>query len=98
MVEEELNPVGRLVDGEDDGAAGAGDVVDLLDDAVGAGRVQAGGGLVEEEQCGTVDYVDADRHPATFPAGDPSSSFITYVSVPGWLHHHASIKSDTNNY
>lgn len=40
VVEEELDSGGGLVDGEDDGAAAAGDVVHFLDDAVGAGGVQ----------------------------------------------------------
>lgn len=41
VVYKELDSGGGLVDGEDDGAATASDVVDLLDHAVGAGGVQA---------------------------------------------------------
>lgn len=46
VVEEEEDPGRGLVDGEDHGASGASDVVDLLDYAVRAGGVQAGCWLV----------------------------------------------------
>ncbi|BAT00431.1 Os07g0191625 [Oryza sativa Japonica Group] len=73
----------RLVDGEHDGAPGAGDVAHLLDHAVRARGVQTGRRLVEEQQRGAMDDVHADRHTPPLAAGHAPGPLVADVRVPG---------------
>lgn len=86
VVKKEEDPGRGLVDGEDHGAPGASDVVDLLDHAVSASGVQAGCWLVEEEEGRPVDDVNADRDSPPLAAGDSSGPLVAYVGVSSRLH------------
>ena len=63
----------------------------FLDDVVGAGGVEAGGGLVEEQQPGLVYDVDAGQHSLSLTSRDTAPPFVSDVSVSCSLffHHHS---------
>lgn len=57
-----VEPAGRLVDAGYHGAAAAGQAAQRLHQFQGGGRVQAGGGLVQEQDGGVSEQLVADRH------------------------------------
>ncbi|BAS83582.1 Os03g0282166, partial [Oryza sativa Japonica Group] len=75
-IDEADDAVARLVDGHDHDAAALRDALQHLHHHERAGGVEPGGGLVEEQDDGVVDDVDADGHPPALAAGHPAAPLV----------------------
>lgn len=75
-VQEPQDPITRLVYGHHDNASALSNSLEDLHHHEGAGGVEAGSRLVEEENDRIVDDVDSDRDTASFSAGDTTVAFV----------------------
>uniref|UniRef100_A0A5K1CXS4 Uncharacterized protein n=1 Tax=Nymphaea colorata TaxID=210225 RepID=A0A5K1CXS4_9MAGN len=68
LVEHVVEPTGWLVDGGDDGSAYPGQPLDRGQDALSRGRVEAGRGLVQQQEARVDQHLLADAHPLLLPS------------------------------
>ena len=90
---DDRDPIGEVlrlvhvVSREDDRRALAPQLVDELPRAAAGGRVEPGGGLVEEQQLRCADDAERDVEPALLPARQRLHSGVGLVHEPDELEH-----------
>ena len=93
LAEEHGHPVGQrlhlvhVVRRQQHGGAGARQAADQLPRVATAGRVEAGGGLVEEEQLGVADDAEPDIEASLLAARQPLDALVRLLGQPDQLDH-----------